>query len=214
MHLRRGTAGSASQIPSMSHLRAVLRNMKHASQLLSGDGVGFLFDLATGMGSTWPEAPVPPREQRQEAFLRVVWAQGRAAWHSVLVFSEKEYYPNSATVQLSFDLMDSASSNIIRLAPPHRDVYLDYGLVDIFRGVPSAKRAARKLERQGLSVIGQLIQKTEREISSIVGEVAAETMREHLAKIELGFDMRAPRWSKANRRPYGARGYWHNPSLS
>src|SRR5262249_14303600 len=116
--------------------------------------------------------------------------------------------------QLAFAFVDSGRSNITRLAPPLRDAYLDYDLIDTFRDIPGAARAARTLEKRGLTVIGQLIQKSEEEIRQVVGQAATESMRAHLAKIDLAFDMRAPRWSKANRRPFGAKGYWHNPSLS
>lgn len=88
---------------------------------------------------------------------------------------------------------------VVRLATRRHSAYLDYGVYDCFRYVPRARTAARKLEQQRVRVLGFLVQMSEAKVRALTGadDATLECMRNHLAKIGFGFDMRIPWWNRA-----------------
>jgi hypothetical protein len=108
--------------------------------------------------------------------------------------------PVSAPLQLIFSFMTSPSSRIVSFAPRACHVYLDYGVYDSFRDTRAAK-AALRLQRNGIWLIGQLVQLSEAELCSVPGvdSAAVQTMKERLATVNLGFDTPVPSWNRRRR---------------
>lgn len=105
---------------------------------------------------------------------------------------------------------------VVRLIPPRRNVYLDYGVYDVFRRVPGAARPALRLQKNGILLLGQLVQLSEEEVRAMaaVNDDMLSRMKRHLATIDFGFDMRAPAWEREYRAFTAAISQRHVPSFS
>ena len=76
--------------------------------------------------------------------------------------------------------------------------YLDLGIHDVFRAVPAALGAARRLERKGIYLLGQLVQMSRAELTMrrFADEGVAVLMSEHLTKVGFRFGMHLPVWER------------------
>jgi hypothetical protein len=94
--------------------------------------------------------------------------------------------------------MNPQPSNVVRFAPRNRHAYLNYGVYDVLRDVPSAAKAGLVLQQRGVYLLGQLVQMTEEELLSVpsIDAPAIEGMKDRLGKIDFGFGMRIPSWNR------------------
>jgi hypothetical protein len=102
-------------------------------------------------------------------------------------------------LQLFLPLPSPRPPNIVRLLRRDRYNFLDYGVHDTFYDVPEAAAAALKLEREGIYVLGQLLQMVEDDLRafSFMDEASVSAMKRRLATIDLTFGMRAPAWNRS-----------------
>jgi hypothetical protein len=103
--------------------------------------------------------------------------------------------------QLSLPLSPPRRPNVVRLVPPLRRAFLDYGVYDQFYDLPGAAKAALKLEENGIFLLGQLLQMSDDAILAFpfMNETILETMKKDLARFDLSFGMRHPAWNRRYR---------------
>ncbi|UGY07436.1 hypothetical protein [Bradyrhizobium quebecense] len=104
----------------------------------------------------------------------------------------------SILTQLSLPLKPQRPT-VVRMVPGHRYAYLNYGVYDAFKTVPSVAGAATRLERRGIFVLGQLVQMSENDLRGygFMSDEIISDMKAHLATVKLGFGMRAPAWNRS-----------------
>jgi hypothetical protein len=103
--------------------------------------------------------------------------------------------------QLTLPFDPPRRPNVVRIVPPIRRAFLDYGVYDQFCEEPKAARAALKLESSGVFVLGQLLQMSEERVRAFpfINDAALETMKANLKKVDLCFGMRDPQWNRRMR---------------
>jgi hypothetical protein len=108
---------------------------------------------------------------------------------------------NYAPIQYLLPLAEPPRSSVVTFLSRDRYGFLDYGVHDTFYSVPNSAAAARKLERQGIYVLGQLVQMSEANLRRFpfMNDSVVEAMKKQLAKIGLMFNVRAPAWNKSYR---------------
>ena len=106
-----------------------------------------------------------------------------------------------SSTQLTLQLITSQRPSVVRLAPRNCYSYLNHGVHDVFKTVPSVTHAAIKLERRGIFVLGQLVQMSEDDLRRFpfLNAAIVEDMKSHLATVNLAFGMRAPAWNRSFR---------------
>lgn len=97
--------------------------------------------------------------------------------------------------QLSLLYMGCQPPNIPSIAPGRSHIYLDHGVCDTFRGDnPGVRRAAGKLEREGVVSIEQLVRMSENDLLRypFMNLKIVDQMRQRLQPLGLGFGMIIP----------------------
>jgi hypothetical protein len=118
--------------------------------------------------------------------------------------------------QFPLPFMTPKRPQIVRLIPKTRYGCLDYGVRAFFSESPSAAKLARKLETKGILYLGQLLQMSEDDVRATgTGDQAAiDAMKRELGRAGLGFDTRAPDWTREYENSCRATRYRHGPNLS
>lgn len=86
-------------------------------------------------------------------------------------------------------------SRLVIFVSKRRRGYLDFGVFDVFRDVPAAIKAARRLEARGILFLDQLVRCTEDEVRTLsrADDNALHAMRRRLAIVGFRFGMDIPR---------------------
>jgi hypothetical protein len=101
--------------------------------------------------------------------------------------------------QLRFSFMENSTpNNIVQYVSQPRQMYLDYGVYDTFRDEPGLVNPSRKLERQGIRLIGNLVQMSREELAtfSFLDADTLDQMEAQLALAGLRFGMNIPWWGR------------------
>jgi hypothetical protein len=151
--------------------------------------------LFARVGIRAPPAPTSRPSKIRQYFLAI---QPHRASLLFAIAGARQAALDPFLTQLSLPLMMPPPPAVLRMTPSHRHPYLDHGVYDAFKTVPTVVRAAMKLEKHGILVLGQLVQMSEDDLRSyaFIDDVIIAEMKAHLAAIKLGFEMRAPAWNR------------------
>lgn len=146
----------------------------------------------------------PPslRERISEYFSRLR-AESRRPLH-VVVVPDKQRDVCCRDCQLTLPFEFPPPSTPVHIVPALRRAFLDYEIYDIFHDIPDVARAALRLEKKGVRMLGQLVQMSPEDVRrhSFIGDQAFAAMEARLAEIDLRFGMRHPAWNRQMRKAF------------
>ena len=101
--------------------------------------------------------------------------------------------------QLTFEL-DAVRQTLLPYLSRTTLQYLEYGVFDTFGDIPKARKAAVKLEKLGVVVIGQLVQLRPGVLLSynFITDEIYQLMSDRLSKAGLKFGLNLPHWNRAH----------------
>jgi hypothetical protein len=161
----------------------MMRTAAFEPQQAPRDGDGDLFSLA-GIVLPLVRAPNPP------IFLQFVERRSN-------VRAMRADLGGIVPSQEPLELV-SGLNNVFYMAIARSHHNLDLDSQDMFADYPDARRAAIRLERHGIILVGQLVQLTEAELLKLKfmsPEIIAE-MKEQLWSVRLRFGMSVPFWNR------------------